>query len=325
MFGLKFKKREERAEDAEPAAVLSDAEETADGVTEETFALQTVETPDAPSDIALSEEKSLRKQPNKSDSKAKKSDADFARLADILCKDEDDIIEECKLFQIKNIMSRLSKAVVRYGVESAEMKTLVINARKSGLGEIAVSPAYIDGVAKAIEKTGEFKVCAVVDFPFGESSFKVKFSEIKNSVKKGVDGVLTVLNTAALKKDNAKPLKKELKKIGKIKAVETGIAINAEDADSDDIKQVLKLAEKAGVNYSAFLFGNVTEAELSAKLKEIKGFNSRIPVKIMANVENIGGVKTLIALGADGIITPFADAIAKELFGEFKIKRVKLG
>lgn len=309
----------ERAGETENAA-----ENALNAVSEDVFAVQAVKEPTA---IEVKSETSLDKPAEKGvkADKAKKYDADFSRLADILGKDEDLVIEECKIFQIKNVMARLSKAVVRYGVENVEMKTLLSDAEKSGLGEIAVAPAYLDGVAKSLSSGEEFKVAAVVDFPFGESSFKVKFAEIKNAVKKGVDGVLTVLNTAALNKDNAKPLKKELKKIGKLKAVETGVAINAEDAATSDVKHALKLAEKAGIDYAAFLFGSVGEGELSAKIKEIKDLKSKIKIKVMANVEDVKGVKTLIGLGVDGIITPFADGIAKELFKDFKIKSVKLG
>ena len=59
-------------------------------------------------------------------------------------------------------------------------------------------------------------------------------------------------------------------------------------------------------------------------MKEINAIKSKVPVKVMANVENVEGVKTLISLGVKGIITPFADDVAKELFKEFGIKSEKL-
>lgn len=329
MFGLKFKKR---ADTAEEKTVIPAAEEQDIIATEETPA--TAEDLSAPQDTAIATvmsdsvvTKNRETEIVNTENKAEKQDkdkTDFSRLADILNKDENAVLEECKLFQIRNVMSMLSKAVVRHGIDSGDMKALVKNAVSSGLGEIAASPAYLDGVAKSLGDEENLKVCSVVDFPFGESSFKVKFSEIKNSVKKGVDGVLTVINTAALKKENAKSLKKELKKIGKLKNVDKGVAVNAEDAESGDVKQVLKLTEKANIGYAAFLFGNVTETELVAKMKEINAIKGKTTVKVMANVENVQGVKTLISLGVNGIITPYADDIAKELFKEFGIKSVKL-
>ena len=150
MLGLKLKKRAEKdepiiaaeqdlaAETVETPAELgeettekadatenSENAETAENVvSEENCSLQAVE---APTEIAAKSETSLDKPAGKrvKADKVKKYDADFSRLADILNKDEDLVIEECKIFQIKNIMSRLSKAVVRFGVENVEMKTLI--------------------------------------------------------------------------------------------------------------------------------------------------------------------------------------------------------
>nr|MBO4518347.1 hypothetical protein [Clostridia bacterium] len=248
---------------------------------------------------------------------------EFSRLAEILNKDESEVIAECKLFQIRNIMSKLSKAVVRRGIADGKIKSLIKNVGVSGIYEIAVAPVYIGAFAANV-KDQSVKVCAVVDFPFGESSFKVKLSEIKNCVKSGVDGVLTVINTASLLKEHQAELKKQLKKAGRIKGVEKGVAVNAEDISSDDIKRLFHILEKTNTDYAAFLFGKVSKRELASKMAEINAHKGGVKVKVMANVEDVAGVKALIALGADGIITPYADAVAKELFKDFGIKSVRL-
>ena len=321
MFGLKLKKRDEGKETTEKVEVAT--ENASEPVGEEKEEIITAPVlSETETFVAPVTEKSL--QQAEEEKPSKKVRTEFSRFADILNKDEDAIIEECKLFQIRNIMSRISKALVRRGTDAENTRTLVKNAIKSGLGEIAAAPAYLDNVSDAMKSGEELKVSAVVDFPFGESSFKVRFSEIKNSVKKGVDGILTVINTAALKKENAKILKKELKKTGKIKGVGKGAAVNAEDATADDIKQIFKLSEKSGIEYVALMFGSITEAELVAKMKEINAIKGKTPVKVMANVDDVDGVKTLISLGVSGIITPYADDIARELFKEFKIKSEKL-
>ncbi|MBQ9485527.1 MAG: hypothetical protein IJU83_01685 [Clostridia bacterium] len=245
---------------------------------------------------------------------------EFLRFARILGTDEISVVEECKIFQIRKIMSRLSKAIVRYGVSDGDVKKLVSNAVISGMGEIAVSPAYLNAVIKNLPAKEEVKICSVVDFPFGESSFKVKFSEVKNSVKRGVDGVIVVINAASLGK-NAGELKKQLKRIGKTRA-ETGVAVSAEQLGKEDIKTFIKVADKT-VDYTVFLFGGVTEEELAVKMKEINACRGDKPVKVMANAENVSAVSALFNLGVDGILTPFADDIAKELFSEFGIKKQK--
>lgn len=321
MFGLKLKKRDKTEKLPEKTEIK--VENAAETYKEEQESI-TVPAALEKETLIVPKTDTLPEKTEKETS-LKKETTEFSRFANILSKSEDEIIEECKLFQIRNVMAKLSKAVVRRGVRVGEVGTLIENAVKSGLSEIAAAPSYIDVISKAIKGEEEIKVSAVVDFPFGESSFKVRFSEIKNAVKKGVDGVLTVINTAALIKENGKILKKELRKIGKLKAVERGAAVNAEDAKTDDLKQIIRLSEKTGINYVAFMFGAISETELVAKMKEINSFKCKLPVKVMANVNNVEGVKTLLSLKVSGIITPYADDIARELFKEFEIKSVKLG
>ena len=247
----------------------------------------------------------------------------FSRFADILNVDEKTILEECELFEIKNVMSKISRAVVRYGLSGSEIKALVNNACSSGLGGIAVAPAYIRDIALGLKGREYIKVCAVIDFPFGEASFKVKMSEIKNAVKQGVDGISVVFNASAIMKENFAIFKKQLKKIGRVKGVEKSVAVSAEDMDTDNLKRFIHLAGKT-VDHATFLFGNVSEEKLHAKMQEITKHKGDLHVKVMANVENVYGVKTLIKDGVDEIVTPYADEIAKELFKEFEITGIKL-
>ena len=321
MFGIKFKKRDKKPA---PCQEENQSEELAGFLPEpygetltEDNALDGFTGGDNLPDVAVT---NGGKGSGKSAEKR-----DFARLADILCKDEAEILDECKLFQIRNIMSKLDRAVVRYGVSDKEMTKLIAAARVSGLHALAVAPTYLNSVASCVGKDdGDTRVCAIVDFPFGEASFNVKFSEIKNSVKKGVDEVVTVFPAALFTAEKAGELKKQIKKIGKVKHALTGIAVSAADVGEEGIKRFLKIVERAGIDYAVFLFGSVTAAELDAKMREIAKHKGTKPVKIMANVKNAEGVKTLIRLGADGILTPFADKIAKELFKEFKIKSAKI-
>lgn len=314
MFWIKTKKREK--EDVKAEIINAETK---------LFTEQVEES--AEKELAVAKDAEIL--PAEKEEKAEKSEkledvSDFYRLAEILCTDKDALLEECKLYEIRKIMSKISRAVVRYGLTGSEMKSLVKNAEISGLSEIAVSPAYLTDLAYKLENKAQIKVSTVVDFPFGEASFKVKLSEIKNSVKKGVDGVLTVFNATEINNDNAAAFKKQLRKIGRIKGVAKGVAVSGEDLNKDDIKRFLHVAEKAGFNYAAFLFGNVSESKLTAKMKEIAAVKGKIAVKVMANVENVWGVQALIKSGADGIITPYAERIAEELFTEFKIAGVKL-
>lgn len=318
MFGLKLKRRAEKSakigetENEKTLALIS--EETEDGFESENAAIYSGEEKES-SDLSV--------VLGSGGSNKKSAKNDFARFAEILSVSEEKVIDECKLFQIRKIMSKLDRAVVRYGVKDGEMARLFNNGRASGLRAIALSPAYLGAAAKCCDEEETVKVCATVDFPFGESSFNVKFSEMKNCVKKGVDEVIAVFPAALLTAEKSYELKKQLKKTGGLKRIKKGAAVSAADVDEEGLKRFIKFSERF-LDYTVFLFGDVTKTELKNKLSEIKKYAGQKPVKVMANVKNTEEVKTLIRLGADGIITPFAEKVAKELFKEFGIKSVKL-
>ena len=279
-----------------------------------------------PSDTSLADEPLIGIKFESAENKAARSMSDFSRIADILGKDELTVLEECKIYQIKKIMSHVEKAVVRYGISDDEARAIINDAMTVNYGGVAISPAYLNTLSSNFKDGEEVKVSAVIDFPFGESSFKVKHAEIKNAVKAGVDEIVVVFPAQLLQdnKESVKELKKEMKKIRRVGKVAKGVAVNAEDVNGEDLKRFMRLAEKRKMKFIAFLFGNVTAKELCDKMREIVISKNKAEIKVMANVEDVEGIKTLIAEQADVIVTPFADTIAKELFSEFKITKTKL-
>lgn len=333
MLKLKLKKGEKQVKDDEKIestenvvnaiVAVSDTEETSEKAL--TAVGTDTELVNGPTEIVKADEVEIGIKFEDSKTKAAaKAMSEFSRLADILGKDEQTVLEECKLYEIKKIMSYVNKAVVRYGITEDDARVIINNSIASGYGGVAISPAYLKTFSDSLREKEEIKVSAVIDFPFGESSFKVKHAEMKNAIKAGVDEILTVFPANLLQKESAKELKNQLKKTKRVGRVDKAVAVNAEDVNSEDIKRFMRLAEKMKMKYVAFLFGNVTANELCDKMREIIANKNKIAVKVMANVEDVEGVKTLIAEKADGIITPFTDKIAKELFEEFKITSVKL-
>ena len=339
MLGLKLKKREKAVDKEKLAYYLTEEKnESTDTVEKDentnaevvqnalTTEVESTEVAKTSAEIVPADEPLIGIKFQSDTSKVAKEMSDFSRIAEILGKDELTVIEECKLYQIQNIMSHVEKAVVRYGLTEGEARGIINDALTVGYGGVAISPAYLTTLAENFKDGEEVKVSAVIDFPFGTSSFKVKHAEMKNAVKLGVDEIMVVFPAQLLKneKESIKELKKEMKKIRRVGKLDKGVAVNAEDVDGEDIKRFMHLAEKRKMKYIAFLFGNVTAKELCDKMSEIVSYKNKTAIKVMANVEDVQGVKTLIEQKADGIITPFADKIARELFAEFKITIAKL-
>ena len=279
-------------------------------------------------------DKKIKKQKEKRVKKCKEIESDnapldfdpFTLLAQILDSTPEIIKEECVVYQIRKITSRLNKVVVRYNVTSAEMEKIFLNANALKLGGLSVAPIYLSMCAKQAKKHSlhDMIVSAVIDFPFGESSFRGKLANVKESVKIGADKFTVTMPSMLFTEENSKELKKQLKRLGNNYKSNAGITVNATDLSEDKIKRAVKAVSKSKLGYIIFAFGESTLNEVKTKLDVINKYRSGKNIGVIANVDSVEAVSQLIKLDVDYILTPYADLIGKELFEKFQIKSVKL-
>ncbi len=250
----------------------------------------------------------------------------FYELASLLDMSIEETLDKCCMFQVRNLMAKLGKVIIRYNVTSEEISKILHNTNLLSTGEVLFSPAYLPICKKIIAKNPEVNQTTgvIVDFPFGESSFKSKFLNVKESVKSGVDTVTVMLPTMLFEKNMQKELKKQVKKIGKVRSAETGVAISVMDIETENVKSALKIIDKTKIKFVTLVFGNVNEVELKDKISAVLGGKIKKKIKVLANVDSTKGVTELIKLKVDRILTPYADDIGKELLNRFKIQSVKL-
>ena len=153
-----------------------------------------------------------------------------------------DLKDEFMLFQIRKLMSRMGKVLVRYNVSDSGVEKVFINSSKLQTSEILVSPAYLPICEKIVKKhkLENPNVCTIIDFPFGESSFKSKINDLKDSARVGVDGITVTIPSMMTAVENVKTFKKQVKKIGRLYKKGSGIALNATDLDEQQIKRAIK-------------------------------------------------------------------------------------
>lgn len=250
----------------------------------------------------------------------------FYALASLLNKPLEEVVEDCYLFGLKNLMNKIGKVIVRYNLSGEEIGKVLHNTSQFNAKEVLFSPAFLPACKKEINKNPQINqdVGALIDFPFGESSLKSKLLSVKECISFGVDSVTVMTPNLLMDKAKIKELKKLIKKLGKFKSVSRGVAISAMDVNTSEIKTLMKFVEKFKINHVTFIFGNVTAEELTNKILEIKKFKGKKELRILANVDTIEAVNELTKLDVDVILTPFADEIGKELVKKFKIKRIKL-
>ncbi len=234
--------------------------------------------------------------------------------------------DEFFLFQIRKLMSRMAKTVIRFGISDKEMEKLFFNAKALEMDEIVVAPAFLPACIKQVNKLGGegFKVGAIVDFPFGESTVKSKIAGIKECVKAGVDDINVMMPSLLVTKENIKQFRKQSAKIGKLYKGFAGIALNATDLDEEQIKLAIKAVNKTKLAFLTFVFGTATLEEVNSKMSIVKKYKDDKKIFALANVDTAEGVMALFTNGVDKILTPYADEIGEELVKRFKIKSVKL-
>ncbi|MDY6367210.1 MAG: hypothetical protein SPL13_01670 [Clostridia bacterium] len=229
-----------------------------------------------------------------------------------------------RVFELRRFAGTLGQITVRYEIREKEILRIMKKSLSLGVGEILTSPVYLSGYRKVVNKTemdGQ-KVCAVIDFPLGESTLKAKVADVKACEKFGVDGYTVVMPSVFVKNPNE--FKKQLKKIKGLTDKNVGVAFSTTELDADDVKSVFRAAEKVGAEAVTLLFGDQTEQEILSTAKAIKENKGKIEVRILGNVRSAEAVAAVKKLGADKVFTPYAVDIAEDLLKRFNIKGIKL-
>lgn len=251
----------------------------------------------------------------------------FYELALLLNKSVEDVKDECCLYQLRKLMAKTGKVIVRYDIEDKELEKVLLNANGLCLDEILIAPLHIESMRKSVKKHDleNQKVGVIINFPFGEDTLKAKLVSVNEAKRGGVDSVTVMMPTALLKEDKKREFVKQLKKIARAFNGEKGIAVSAGDLSTESIELAVKLVEKTKLNFLTLIFGDSTgEQALVEKMKAVNSVKHSKKIKVLGNVETAGAMIELYRANVDIILTPYADDIGKELVDRFKIKSLKL-
>ncbi len=250
----------------------------------------------------------------------------ISELANLTGKSAETIKDECCFFQLEKYLSGVCKVIVRQNVSDKTLEQIFLLSKKLMLKEFLIAPAYLGAVRKIVDKNGllSLKVNLLIDFPFGESSFKSKMTELKIGKSVGVDGVTVVLQSALLNEKNRKELIWQVKKFSKAFSENCSIAVSAHEITEMGIKSLISAIEKSKAQSLTILFGETSEIDLKEKIELVNKYKGRVPVKILASVSSVEGLRALFSLGVEDIYTPYADEIAKELLKKFNILKESL-
>lgn len=112
------------------------------------------------------------------------------------------------------------------------VRTLCEEAAAFGVASVCVNPCHV-ALACELLKTSEVKVCAVIGFPHGQTTTKVKAFEATDAIARGADELDMVINIAALKSGNHQAVEDDIR----------AVCEAAEDADKPvSVKVIIETA-----------------------------------------------------------------------------------
>ena len=268
--------------------------------------------------------KDLKKQDNMG--KGAYRETEFEDLAKLLGKTIKEVKDECLYSQIKKIMAKTSKVVVRYAPDKMELANILHNCSVLGINGILCSPPYVAQIDKITKKQPELsqKTSVIVDFPFGEASFSGKVSQVKEMARKGVNDITVMMPSLLLNIQDIKAFRKQVAKFSKIKKGGVGIALSATDLTEEQIRLALKAIEKISLGFVTFIFGEVTFNDAYSVLSFVKDCDSNKPIRIMANIKDEDAILRLCDMGVEQVLTPYADVTGKNLVKRFKVDGLTL-
>ncbi len=266
------------------------------------------------------------KKGKKRDKKIEISFEGFDDLSTLTGREKAELIDESLFLQIKKIIARLGKVIVRYSITDAEFEKVLLNLDTLSADGIMISPVYISTCAKFVKKHSlqRLPVSAIIDFPNGESDFKSKLVDARKADRQGVDAVTVMMPVALTVSDKVKELKIQLNKLSSMCQGRVGVAFNASDCELEDLVRSVKYSEKHGVKRATLVFGSATLAEVLEVVNHVKGAVKSMRLDVLANVNSVEGVVELSKCGVGAVYTPFADDIIRATMQRFNIKSAKL-
>lgn len=215
---------------------------------------------------------------------------------------------------MKNLNEYIDSTLLKPTAKVADIEKLCQDAMVHNFYAVCVNPVYV-GLAKTKLKSSKVKVCTVVGFPLGQNATTTKMYEARLAVDAGADELDIVINVAKLLDGNYEYVEGELGAIRKL--VDDRIILKAiiETCylSESDIKIVVPLCEKAGIDYIKTSTGYGTRGASVEDIKKIKNaIKGNIQIKASGGIKTREFAEQLIEAGATRIGTSSAVEIINQ-------------
>ncbi len=245
---------------------------------------------------------------------------DKFNLAKVLGKTETGMKKEFYVFQIKELMAKLGKTVGKETTSNEFVKDFK-SLCEFGVGEILATPAYYHECREAEKKNKNsyVKVCALIDYPNGESSFKARLADVKDAVKNGVDGVVVVMPTNAVALSRLSEEKSRMIRFAKASKHSFGLAIDGK-IDGDNLRKVLKAVDGISAEKLVLICSGMDFSAVKRSLLDVASFKGTKQLCVITELNKLEEISLLFENGADKVYSPFVIDVGNQLLDKFGVQ-----
>lgn len=205
--------------------------------------------------------------------------------------------------EISKIISMVDHTLLKQDATWDEIKVVCDDAIKFGTASVCIPPAYVKEVSEYCQD--KMRVCAVIGFPNGYSTEKVKCFEIKDAIANGAHEIDTVINIGDLKNARFDKIKQDLMaerffcgdKILKV-IIETCLLTE------DEKKRMCEIVSEAGADFiktsTGFSTGGATREDIALFAKHIA---PEVKIKAAGGISSFDDARDFISLGASRLGT----------------------
>lgn len=213
------------------------------------------------------------------------------------------------------LAKRIDHTLLKPTATGQDVDRLCEEARKFNFWSVCVGPFYVKRAAERLRGSG-VRVCAVVGFPLGFSTGRVKLAEAEAAVGDGADEIDMVMNLGAFKSGDHQAVYREIEDIARYCRSEhkvLKVIIECCYLTDDEKSDAGRLAERAGADYiktsTGFGTGGATVEDVSLLKRSLSG---RAKVKASGGIGTLEKALAMIEAGADRIGTSSGAKIMAE-------------
>ncbi len=242
-------------------------------------------------------------------------------LAYLLGKTESGLKSEFYAYQIKELMKSIGVTLKRTEGTSEQFEEVYKQAIKYGADEICVSPYYYQACKNIEEKLKgqEIKIGAMIDYPYGESSFKARLADVKVAVQNGVNLITVVFPVSATVLGSFGGEKAKLNKICKAGKSKVGVAIKA-DLGQEDLKRIVKLVDGTKCSHITLLAENLGVEKIIDAIQSVSLKKGNKKIHVYTAIDKMQDLSAVLEQKVDKVYTPYLDQIGEALSEKFGIE-----